>query len=325
MHFCTVLWGFTAILGKAISLRALPLVWWRMLLVACLLAAWPGFWRGMRAMSPRLIAIYAGIGAVIALHWVTFYESIKLANASVAATCMALAPISMAFIEPVVARSRFDAREVWLGVAAVPAGALVIGGTPAGMRAGIAVGVVSAFAAALFGALNKRFLGSSNALVVTGIEMVAGVVAVSVFSLALRVGVPWVLPGTRDAVLLVSLAVGCTLVPFALWLVVLRQLSAFTSALIINMEPVYAVGLASVLLGEQRELSITFYAGVMILVGVVFGHPLWLRRAACPALNRKTWRACSSRLRSRTCHHSTIRTLRGILRRRRQRSEFDCR
>src|SRR3954469_443206 len=90
IHVCVVLWGFTAILGRLITLQALPLVWWRMLLVTAALALWPPFWTGLRQLPPRLIAIYLGIGALVTLLWVTFYASIKLSNASVAATCMAL-------------------------------------------------------------------------------------------------------------------------------------------------------------------------------------------------------------------------------------------
>ena len=89
IHCCVVLWGFTAILGKLITLSALPLVWWRMLLVTVALLVWPPFWNGVRKMPGRLVAIHLGIGALVTLHWVTFYGSIKMSNASVAATCNA--------------------------------------------------------------------------------------------------------------------------------------------------------------------------------------------------------------------------------------------
>src|SRR6058998_902494 len=101
MHFCVVLWGFTAILGKAITLAALPLVWWRMTIVTAALLVMRRFWSGLVKMPPRLIATYVGIGLIVAVHWLTFYGSIKLANASVAVICMALTPIFVAFIEPV--------------------------------------------------------------------------------------------------------------------------------------------------------------------------------------------------------------------------------
>lgn len=265
MHFCVILWGFTAILGKTITLPALPLVWLRMIVVTAALMLVPGFWRGLAGMPLRLVATYAGIGAVVTAHWVTFYGAIKLANASVAATSMALTPVFVAFVEPLLIRRRFDVRELFFGLAVVPGVALVVGGTPAGMRGGIAVGILSALFAAIFSVLNKRFIEKGSALTVTGLEMAAGAICLAFFS-------PFVIPDRHDAILLVALALGCTLVPFALSLVALRHLSTFSSALAVNMEPVYAIVLAIALLGEQHELTATFYVGVAIIVAVVFGH-----------------------------------------------------
>lgn len=283
IHFCTLLWGFTAVVGKLIELPALPLVWWRMVLVAGLLLLWPGFWRGARRIPPRLVAICAGTGAVIALHWVTFYGSIKLSNASVAATCLALTPVFLAFLEPVLTARRFDVRELLFAVAALPGVALVVGGTPDTMHEGIAVGVFSSFTVAVFALLNQRFSQSLDALAVTGIEMAGGALALTALGPLLPASqLPWQLPDPRDATLLVTLAVCLTLLPFALWLVALRRLTAFSTALAINMEPVYAIALASLLLGEQRELSPWFYAGVAVVVAVAFGHPLLQRRTTSP-------------------------------------------
>ena len=92
--------GLTAILGKMISLPAAALVWWRMLLVSATALLLPRVWRNLRALPRRLFAVYAGIGVVVALHWLGFYGAIKLANASVAVTSMALCPIFLALIEP---------------------------------------------------------------------------------------------------------------------------------------------------------------------------------------------------------------------------------
>ena len=98
IHFCVVLWGFTAILGKLITLPALALVWWRMLIVVAVLALLPRVWRAVRALPARTMVTFATIGVVVALHWLSFYGAIKLANASVAATCMAVGPIFMALV-----------------------------------------------------------------------------------------------------------------------------------------------------------------------------------------------------------------------------------
>jgi len=265
IHFCVILWGFTAILGRAITLSALPLVWLRMILVMVTLLFLPGFWRGLARMTPATMAIFGGIGLMVTAHWVAFYGSIKLANASVAATCMGVAPVFVAFVEPLLTRRRFDVRELLFGIVMVPGVALVVGGTPEGMRSGIAVGLLAAFFGAVFSVLNKRFISKGDALAVTGLEMAAGAFCLTFIS-------PHVWPSRQDALLLLALAIGCTLVPFALSLVALRHLTAFSTSLAVNMEPVYAIVLAALLLGEQRELTPSFYAGVAIILGTVLVH-----------------------------------------------------
>jgi drug/metabolite transporter (DMT)-like permease len=265
MHFCVILWGFTAVLGRAITMEALPLVWQRMVVVTAALLLFPGFWKGLVGMPPRLIGIYLGIGVLVTAHWVTFYSAIKLANASVAATCMAVTPVFVAVVEPFLARRRFNVRELFFGVATIPGVALVVGGTPAGMRAGIAVGILSAFFASLFSALNKRFVEDGAAITVTGLEMAAGAICLAFIS-------PFVWPTPHDAILIFVLAIVCTLVPYVLALVALRQLTAFSASLAVNLEPVYAIVLAILFLGEQRELTLTFYSGVAIILAAVFSH-----------------------------------------------------
>jgi drug/metabolite transporter (DMT)-like permease len=275
IHFCVVLWGLTAILGKLISLPATALVWWRMLLVSVTALLLPRVWRNLRAMPQRQIAIYAGIGLVVALHWLAFYGAIKLANASVAVISMGLCPIFLALVEPWIARRPFDLRELGLGLAVVPGVLLVVGGTPAGMQIGLLVGVISAFLASAFSALNKRHAGAADALTVTAIELGAGTVLLTLVAPFLAGDGPaFVLPGWRDTVLLVVLAYGCTLLPFALSLVALRQISAFTAQLAINLEPVYAIAIAALLFGEQRQLDGAFYLGVVIIVAAVIVQPL---------------------------------------------------
>ncbi len=288
IHFCVVLWGFTAILGKLITLQALPLVLWRMGLVALALFLWPRVWRSLGELPHRLIGAYIGIGCIVALHWLTFYGAIKLANASVAATCIATVPIFLALIEPVLTGRPFRWRELLLGLLAVPGIALLVGGTPEHMNAGIIVGIASAFFAALFAALNKRLIMRAGALSVTAIEMAAGAVLIGLLLAVLTASGSGdvagmfdaeeaLLPGTVDALWLLLLAFGCTLLPFALSLVALRHLSAYASALAVNLEPVYAILLAIVILAEQAELDPTFYLGSALIIGVVLVYP-WLQR-----------------------------------------------
>lgn len=287
IHFCVMLWGFTAILGKLITLTALPLVWWRMLLVTVALALVPAVWRSLRRMRARQVWIYAGIGALVALHWLTFYGSIKLSNASVGATCMALGPVFLAFIEPWIARRPFSRGELALGVAVLPGVALVVGGVPVEMRAGIAMGALSAFIVAFFSALNKRYVEDGEPLTVTAIELGAGTLTLTLLAPLLLLAFPLpaeggLVPDGKDFAFLLALSLGCTLLPFTLSLVALRHMSAFSAQMAINLEPVYAILLAMLLFNEQRELDLSFYGGVAILLLAVFAQPL-LRQPRTPA------------------------------------------
>ena len=277
LHICVVLWGFTAILGKLITLPATQLVWWRMLLVTMALACFPRVWRALKTIPPRLMLTFAGIGGVVALHWLAFYGSVKLANASVAATTMALAPAVTALIEPAITGARFERHNLLLGILVIPGVALVVGGIPDSMHLGFWVGVISAALAALFNALNKRYLGHHDAMAVTWLELGAGfllLAAIAAFAAPNGAGV--VLPSVRDGAWLLVLAILCTLIPFAVSLATLRHLSAFTAQLAINLEPVYAIAIAVLFLGEARELDAMFFLGVAIVLAAVFGHG-WLQ------------------------------------------------
>ena len=276
LHVCVVLWGITAILGKVITLPAAHLVWWRMLLVTLALACFPRVWRAIRLVPPRLVAVYAGIGCMIAVHWLCFYASVKLANASVAATTMALAPVVVALTEPWITGARFERHNLVLGILVIPGVALAVGGISADMHLGFWVGVASAALAAVFNLLNKRFLGQQDAMAVTGIELGSGfLLLAAVTPLLVPAGSMFVLPSVQDGAWLLVLAIFCTLIPFVVSLGTLRYLSAFTTQLAVNLEPVYAILLAVLFLGEARELDGLFFLGVLIVLLAVVGHA-WL-------------------------------------------------
>jgi drug/metabolite transporter (DMT)-like permease len=193
-----------------------------MLLVVAALALLPSVWRGLRAMPLRTTLAYSGIGALVALHWLTFYGAVKLANASVAATCIALAPAfhrrgrALAH-PPAILHARTGLR---------PGG---FAGRGAGGRRRAAwhayrhrSGAVSALLVALFGSLNKRMVDGGDPLTVTGVELGAGTLLLTLLAPLMPMLFPafagdlLVIPSLSDGVLLLVLAIVCTLLPFAL-------------------------------------------------------------------------------------------------------------
>ena len=274
VHLCVLLWGFTAILGKLITLPAQALVIWRMALVCVFLALLPKVWRGVAAIKGKLILTYAGIGVIVALHWLTFYGAIKLSNASVAVSCLALGSIFAALIEPLLTDKPWNINELFIGIFAVPGVVLLVGGVPLSMHTGIIVGVISAFLTSLFAVLNKRYVHDAEPESVTFIEMSAGALFLAVASV-LYFGAEQTLmiPDSHDAILLLILALVCTLFPFILSLKALRHISAFSTQLALNLEPVYAIVIAALWLKEYKELTPQFYLGVSIILLAVFIQP----------------------------------------------------
>jgi drug/metabolite transporter (DMT)-like permease len=253
-------------------------------LVAALLALWPRVWRGIDAISRGRMLQYAAIGVVIALHWLAFYGSIRLANASVAVGCVALGSVFAAIIEPLITGRPYERAELLLGLLVIPGMALLVGGVPLSMVLGVAVGVLSALLAALFATLNKRYATDDPPEAVTLIQMMAGALALALgASVVFGVEQTLRLPDATDLGWLLVLAIVCTLLPFMLWLQALRHVSAFTTQLTLNLEPVYAIVLAALLFHEYQQLTPSFYAGVALIIATVFLQPrltAWLQRPA---------------------------------------------
>jgi drug/metabolite transporter (DMT)-like permease len=276
LHFCVLIWGFTAILGKLISLQALPLVLWRVLL--CCPILWFLIPKEQRSiLNSRQLWQLFGIGTIVGLHWLGFYGAIKLANASVAVASLATTSFFTAIAEPLVLRQRFKWYELLLGLMILPGIVLIVGDLDWSMRRGFIVGIIAALLAAAFSVLNKKIVDQINPppLLMSFVEL-GGVLALSLvilpFALLYSPDLAfW--PQTNDWVWLAILAWVCTLLPYYLTLRALRHISIFATNLTINLEPVYGVLLAGILFQEHLDLNPRFYTGMGIILLAVFSHP----------------------------------------------------
>jgi drug/metabolite transporter (DMT)-like permease len=280
IHFCVVLWGFTPIMGRLITLDPVSLVWWRMLIASLALLFLPATWRGLWQLSPRLFAASCGVGVVLAITWVLFYLAVKLTNASVSAVCLATAPLFVAVFGPRLMHRRYRRMDLVLAVAIIPGVALVAGGIPRGMYLGLGVGLLSAAVLTAFSGFNKLLVSRVHPLSATCIELGAGALFLTPVIALLPSGeAGFGIPQGRDLVLLVVFAIALTALPLALLLVALRYISVFAQQMATNLEPVYAVLLAIPLLGEQQQLGVLFYLGVAVIISTVMVEPSgrWLR------------------------------------------------
>jgi|1048.fasta_scaffold19484_2 drug/metabolite transporter (DMT)-like permease len=282
LHFCVLIWGFTAILGKLIQVSALPLVWWRVVLCVGLLV-WLVPKEQRRLVEGRQAFRLLLIGALIGIHWICFYGAVKLSNASVAVASMAMTTLFASFTEPIILRRKIIWYELGLGILILPGMVLMVGDLDWGMKTGFGVGVLGALIAAVFTAYNKREidLRPPPPLAMSLFELSGAVLITSVALVLVRPTWALVWPVGTDWVWLVVLAWVCTLLPHYLTLKAMRHISAFATNLTINLEPVYGVLLAMFIFQENKSLPPNFYVGVVIVLLAVFSHPFlkrWLDR-----------------------------------------------
>lgn len=276
IHIAVLLAGLTAILGDLIQLSAIVLVWWRVFITAISLLFFIRFGKTLKNIPRPLILKYMGIGVLIALHWIAFFGSIKYANASIALICMATTSFFTALIEPLVTRRPIRTYEIILSLLVIPGMILIVNSTEISMKLGIWIGLLAALLASIFVIFNKILISKADPMSITFIELGSGCLMISLilpfYFWSQETAVFW--PAWTDFGYLLILAIFCTTIANVIALQALKHISAFISNLAYNLEPVYGIILAWVVLNEHKELTSNFYWGCLIIILAVFSYPI---------------------------------------------------
>jgi drug/metabolite transporter (DMT)-like permease len=267
LHVAVLLAGFTGILGALIQLNEIWLVWYRIAItVVTLLLAASLLKQSLRIASASAFRLM-GIGAIIALHWVFFYGSIKLSNVSIGLICFASVGLFTSLLEPLINKTPFAPAEMLLGVLSL-VGIYIIFHFDSRYRTGIIMGSLSSLLAAVFSVLNKRNVTSFSPRLMLFYEMTGGVLALSLL-------MPLYLhffpagnskPSLMDFGWLLILSWACTILAMDLMLKSLQHISAFTQTLTLNLEPVYGIAMAWFFFKENQQLNTSFYLGFALIV-----------------------------------------------------------
>lgn len=270
LQVIVLLWGATAILGRQISISAIPLVWYRLLICVVALVAVVRL-RELTLSLPRAKVVrYAGVGAIIGLHWVCFYGTIKVAGIATAVLTLSTVAFFTAIVEPIVFRRRVVVAELVLGALVVVGATALLQLELAVDATGLLLGLGSALFAAVFGVLNGKLAHAEPPERLMLYELAAAAVTVTLCFVPFpeTFVAPWTLSGA-DIAWLVVLGIACTVIP-QVWIIhVLRTLSPFTVALTVNLEPVYALILAVIVFPDDVPLTVRFYLGTAFLLALV--------------------------------------------------------
>lgn len=283
LHLAVFLAGGTGIFGRMISLTEVPLVWFRMLTAAIVMAAVMYFSKRLHRVGRRDLLKMCGCGAILAMHWVCFYATIKASNVSIAVVCIALEGFFTAILDPIISRRRFAVHEILLSFIAL-AGILLIFGFDSRYRLGIALGVLSACLYAIFSIFSKGVQQQTGHTSSTMLlyELISGWALLTVvmpFYVMINPGVS-ISPTVADWIMLPIFGSIFTIGPFLLQLQALRSISAFTVNLSYNLEPVYSIVLAMIIFDEGSELNRFFWIGVLLIILSVVLQTIYSKRKA---------------------------------------------
>jgi drug/metabolite transporter (DMT)-like permease len=270
LHLIVFIWGFTAILGRLITLDALPLVWFRMLFAVFFIFIYIQYKKISVKIPKRVILKFLVAGLIIALHWFTFFRAIKVSNVSITLACLSTGAFFTSIIEPIFFKKKMVWYEIFFGLIVV-LGLTIIFNVEGKYIEGIVLALISAFLSASFAVINSKFVIDYNPTVISYYELAGGVLFFSVFLLfTSSFNADFFHLSLPDFSYLMILSSVCTAYAFIASTAVMKFLSPYTVMLTINLEPIYGIILAVLIFKDKEQMSTTFYIGaVIILVTVI--------------------------------------------------------
>ena len=272
LHFIVFIWGFTAVLGKLISIDALPLVWYRMgiasliiLLVLCI--------KGYSLKVTRRTLFYLALGgAALALHWFTFFMAIKVSNVSIALATMSTGAFFTAILEPIWYKRKIIWYELLFGVVVI-LGLVLIFKVETQYALGMLLALASAFLSVIFTLINGKLVQKEKSMLISFYELSIGVLLLSIV-LGIQGGftADFFQLTPNDWIFIFILASFCTAYAFIAGVHVMKYISPYTVVLTVNLEPVYGIILAFIIFGESEHMNPLFYVGALIILTTVIAN-----------------------------------------------------
>lgn len=274
LHLTVFIWGFTAILGQLISIAALELVWYRMLIACISLLIYHIWTKKSLKINRKDLGKLIGIGGIVALHWFFFYHSIKTSTISVALVCLSSSALFTSLLSPFYTKLKTSALDLIIGLVII-VGIILIFHFETNYTSGIIYGLLASLMASIFTILNEKAVKKIEAASISFYEMLGGLAFLSAY-MSLNPGAEQfqMQISNTDLFYLIILGTICTAIAYVFGVAVMKELSAYTVVLTTNLEPLYGIVLAYLIFGSKELMSAGFYQGAALILVAVFSYPL---------------------------------------------------
>ncbi len=275
LHFTVFIWGFTGILGNLISITAVQLVWYRVMIASVSLLIYFIVSRTSLKVSRKQFFQFFFTGSIVAIHWILFFHAIKVSTVSVTLVCLSSFTLFTAILEPLIKKQSILIPDVVIGLIII-LGIYLIFKFESQYTEGIILGLSSALASSLFSTINSTLVQKNDPKIIGFYEIAGAFFWISIYRLITGdlLKEQFVL-GRADWIYLMILGTICTALAYVAGVSVMRSLSAFRVALITNLEPVYGILLAFIFFGNKETMSLGFYLGATLIIGSVFLYPIY--------------------------------------------------
>ena len=281
LHFVVFLWGTTAVMAKLITIPATEMLFHRTWMAAAGLFVLALITRTVLKYTLKDLLSMLGIGLIVGLHWVAFFVGGQISTASLSLVGFATCSLWAALLEPLVNRQPVKALEIFLGLA-VMAGLYIIFRSEFHFMTGFLLSILSGLLAAVFGIMNSKLVKRISSVAIAFYEMTGAFLFVVLILPLYQAyyaagGELQMIPAPADWVYLLILSLLCSVFAFTMSVDLMNRLSVFTVQLTLNLEPVYGIILAVILLGEGSVMGTSFYVGTSVILVAVLLYP-WLKK-----------------------------------------------
>jgi drug/metabolite transporter (DMT)-like permease len=270
LHFIVFIWGFTAILGALITIDAMSLVWYRVLIASITIFIYLKFKKNPFSETlSDYIKFFIG-GTIVALHWSTFFYAIKISNISTTLITLSSSAVFLVLLQPLFEKKKISFTELFLSVITI-IGFVIIFRAEEMYVNGIIFGLISALLLAVFSMYNNKLIQNYKATKIAFYELFAAFIFLTiVLFFNGDFNSSYFVLNKSDWLYITILATLCTAYPFVVATNLLRKMGPFTIILTNNLEPVYGILLAVFIFGDKEKMSLQFYIGALLIIFSIF-------------------------------------------------------
>lgn len=266
LNFAVMMFGIAGVIGQYVEVPSVMVALGRVICSSIILLAIALLKKeSLKLESKKDYALIIFTGAVLALHWTSFFQSIQVSSVAIGTITFSTFPLFLTFLEPLIYREKLSVRSI------VSAIILLIGviitipefSMENQVTIGIAWGMLSSLTYAIITLANRYFSGKYQGRIVSLYEQ--GTAAVVLLPTLFLVKATWRM---QDIIGVALIGCICTAFAYSMYISAQKKVKAQTAGLISGMETVYGIIYALILLGEVPTLREVIGGIVILSVGL---------------------------------------------------------